>query len=192
MKPPHRQSNSATPRLPLVEETAADAEQAELFASMRSRSGRLLNLHRMVGYAPALMCASLEMALALRHGTSLPRRLVELVILRTAHLMRSAYEWQQHEPMAREAGCSADEIAAIENWQGSALFSDSEQAALAFCDCIVKGEEPSASDFGRLQQHFSGRAIVELATLVSQYVATAHVVRVLGVPLETTKSAAQG
>jgi alkylhydroperoxidase family enzyme len=175
------------PRLPLLTEPASEADTAAMFADVRSRTGRLLNLHRIMGYAPRLARVSMDMALAIRTGTRLPRPLVELVILRTAQSVGSDYEWQQHHPMALAIGMSENQIEALQHWADSSLFSDAERAALGFCDSIVANSEIDAAGFARLQQHFSPREIVELALVVSEYLATAHFVRALRVPLEAAR-----
>lgn len=180
-KPP-----TTAPRLPLIDEPS-EPETVAMFAEVRARTGRLLNLHRMMGYAPRLAKASMDMALAIRTGTLLPRPLVELIILRTAQSFGSDYEWQQHHPMALAIGMSERQIEALQDWRKSDLFSDKERAALAFCDSIIAKVQLNEAEFARLQQHFSPREIVELAMVVAEYLATAHFVRALGVPLEAQR-----
>jgi alkylhydroperoxidase family enzyme len=174
------------PRLPLIGEPD-DPEIAAMFDAVRGRTGRLLNLHRVMGYAPRLAQASMDMALAIRTGTLLPRSLVEIVILRTAQTFGSDYEWQQHHPMALAIGMSEQQIDAIAHWQTSDRFNDNEKAALAFCDSIIAKTALDEAAFQRLQQQFSSREIVELAVVVCEYLATAHFVKALGVPLETVR-----
>ncbi len=176
-------TRTSGPRLPLIDQPS-DPQAVEAFDSIRSRTGRILNLHRILGYAPKLMNASGEMALALRHGTALPRTLIELLILRTAQLLRSDYEWQQHHPMALACGLTQPQIEALDRFEQSPLFSDAEQAALSFCESIVNGIEAEPQAFARLQARFSPREIVELTMAVCHYIATARFVQALGVPLE--------
>jgi alkylhydroperoxidase family enzyme len=173
----------ATPRLPLLDE-AADPVAAKIIGDIRERTGRVLNLHRMMAHAPGMMKASYDTAMVIRHELSLPRPLVELAIMRTAQLAGSDYEWHQHYPMALANGLSADKIGALAAAQQSPLFSDAEKAALAFCEATVMGTDPAPDDFQRLQRHYKPRQIVELAMLVSEYFATARVIRVLGIPIE--------
>ena len=178
-------TQASGPRLPLVTEPT-DPEAIAQFASIRARTGRILNLHRMMGHSPAMMKASADTAMALRHGTQLPRSLIEVVILRTAQLMRSDYEWQQHHPMALANGVSQEKIDAVADWRDSKLFPPAETAALAYAECVALGTEAEPAIFARLQEHFSPREIVELTMLVAQYMATARFIQALGVPLEDT------
>ena len=68
-----------SPRLPLVAEPE-DRVTREQFSQLAAGSG-ILNLHRMMAHAPALMKASGDMALAFRRDTELSRSLAELAIL---------------------------------------------------------------------------------------------------------------
>jgi alkylhydroperoxidase family enzyme len=174
----------ATPRLPLLDE-ATDPVVAKILDDVRTRTGRLLNLHRMMAHAPGLMKASYDTAMVVRHELSLPRPLVELAIMRTAQLANSDYEWHQHYPMALANGRTAEQIAALGSAQTSPLFNEAEKVALAWCEAVAMGSDPAPGDFERLQRHYDSRQIVELTMLVAEYLATARVIRALGIPIET-------
>jgi alkylhydroperoxidase family enzyme len=184
-------STTHGPRLPLIGEPS-EPETVAMFEEVKARTGRLLNLHRVMGYAPRLAKASMEMALQLRTGTLLPRPMIELMILRTAQTVGSDYEWQQHHPMALAIGMSEKQIDAIERWPDSDLFSEKERAALGLCDSVIAKQQLDDAAFQRLRQHFSPREIVEITVVVCEYLATAHFVRALGVPLEAARIQSAG
>jgi hypothetical protein len=58
----------------------------EQFDKLAAGSG-ILNLHRMMAHAPALMKALGDMVLAFRRETKLPRAVAELAILRAAQVL---------------------------------------------------------------------------------------------------------
>lgn len=181
MDAPEREANG--PRLPLVDEPS-DPEAIAILAAIRARTGRLLNLHRMMAHAPALMKASSEMAMTLRHSLLLPRPLIELVVLRTAQVLGSDYEWQQHHGMALEAGVPPEKIDALAQWSDSTLFTPAEAAALAYAECVALGTESEPALFAELYEQFSPRELVELTLLVCHYASTARFVQALRIPLE--------
>src|SRR4028118_396008 len=76
-----------------------------------------VNLYRALAHAPRLLEAWIDFAWALREHCDTPRRLRELVILRTAQCMLSQYEWNQHRLMGTEAGVDADLVAALPTWR---------------------------------------------------------------------------
>jgi len=79
--------------------------------------GKPVNLYRALGNHAALAAAWTEFANAIRHDSRTPRSLRELMILRTAQLARSEYEWAHHLRMARKAGVEAAKIAALSGWR---------------------------------------------------------------------------
>jgi alkylhydroperoxidase family enzyme len=175
-------SPGAAPLLPLLE-NPDDPLVREEFAKLAAGSG-ILNLHRMMAHAPALMKASGDMALAFRRDTKLPRAVAELAILRAAQMLDAPYVWTRHLPLARDCGVTHAQINALASWPGSSTFTPAQKAALAFAEKAVQQaplDEPTAVE---LRRHFSAREIVELAMVIGFYVSTAIFVKALAVPAE--------
>ena len=114
-------SGTTPPRLPLVE-TPEDPTLREQFDKLASGSG-VLNLHRMMVHASALMKASGDMAMAFRRDTELPRALAELAILRAAQVIASDYVFGRHLPLARASGVTERQLAELKHWTDSAAPS---------------------------------------------------------------------
>jgi len=168
------------PRLPLLE-APDDASAREQFAKLAAGRG-ILNLHRMMAHAPALMKVSGDMAVAFRDETILPRAFAEIVILRTAQVADCDYEWERHVPLARAAGVSERQIAEIGHWPQSAAFTAKENIALKYVETIAGGAPVDDQIFAVLRQHLSAREIVALTMLVGFYVSTAIFIKALAVP----------
>lgn len=175
-------SPSAAPLLPLVD-SPDDPLVREEFAKLAAGSG-ILNLHRMMAHAPALMKASGGMALAFRRDTKLPRAVAELAILRAAQLLDAPYVWTRHLPLARDCGVTDAQINALASWPGSSAFTPAQKAALGFAEQAVRQAPLAESTAVELRRHFSAREIVELAMVVGFYVSTAIFVKALAVPAE--------
>ena len=82
-------------RLPLIDQPE-DPAVREQFAQLAAGSG-ILNLHRMMAHAPALLEASGDMALALRRDAELPRSLAELAILPQQNRLQPHHLQQRQE-----------------------------------------------------------------------------------------------
>ena len=173
-------ANTAPPRLPLVQ-TPDDALARDQFERLAAGRG-ILNLHRMMAYAPTLMKASGDLALAFRHEAILPRALAEIVILRTAQVARCDYEWERHVPLARTAGVSERQIAEVSRWPQSAAFNAKEKSALKYAETLAAGGALDDRTFAELQRHFPAREIVALTMLVGFYVSTAIFIKALAIP----------
>ena len=142
-----------------------------------------VNLYRALAHAPDLLRAWIEFAWKLREHDKTSRRLRELMILRTAQLHHSEYEWHQHLRMAREAGVTDDEIDLLPAWQITDAFGPADRAALALADAIVAGSVPRAvSD--EIDRHFDYGQRIELTVTAAFYSMVPRILNALGVPIE--------
>ena len=141
------------------------------------------NLYRTLANHPAIIAAWSEFANTLRHGTRTPRALRELVILRGAQLVHSEYEWAQHLKMARKAGISEAQIAALANFRSSSEFDEKEKVALALAEAVTQGRV-SDEVYKEAMRHFDHHDYVELAVLAGFYAMVARVLDAMGVQLE--------
>src|SRR5262245_55710836 len=165
------------PRTPL-----ADFEPA-----MRERLEKLWgtppNLYHCLANHPRLVAAWSDFSSALRHDTRTPRALRELVILRGAQLMRSEYEWAQHLRMARKAGVTDAQIAALAHWRASREFDAREKAALALGEAVTNGRVTDAVH-AEAMRHFDQHDYVEIALVAAFYAMVGRMLDAMGVELE--------
>jgi alkylhydroperoxidase family enzyme len=155
----------------------------DIAAQVESLGAKQVNLYRCLAHAPDLLRAWIDFAWALRGNSSTSRQLRELMILRTATLHHSPYEWHQHRRMAAEAGVTDSEIAELEMWRTSRAFGTETRAALAFTDAIVAGEVPDEiSD--ELSAHFDLAQRIELTVTAAFYSMVPRVLEALGVEIE--------
>jgi alkylhydroperoxidase family enzyme len=172
-------SGPTPPRVPLVE-NPEDPLAREQFEKLASGSG-ILNLHRTMAHAPALMNASGDMALAFRRDTVLARSLAELAILRTAQVVDCKYVWTRHLPLARDCGVTERQLDELAHWPDSAAFTPAQKAALGFAEKAAQGMPVADGAFLELRRDFSPREIVELTMVVGFYVSTAIFIKALAI-----------
>jgi 4-carboxymuconolactone decarboxylase len=142
-----------------------------------------VNLYRALAHAPGLLRAWMDFAWLLRGHTATSRRLRELMILRTAQLHHSPYEWHQHRRMAREEGVDETQVAELEMWRTSTAFDECEKAALALTDAIVEGDT-TPEVIEELDKHFGHEQRVELTVTAAFYAMVPRILDSLGVPIE--------
>jgi AhpD family alkylhydroperoxidase len=130
--------------------------------------GTPVNLYRALGNHPALTAAWTEFANAIRHDSKTPRALRELMILRTAQIAHSEYEWAHHLRMARKAGVSEAKIAVLADWRASKEFDAKERAAIALTEAIMACNVTDAVH-AEVKRHFSDAEFVELSLTASFY-----------------------
>jgi alkylhydroperoxidase family enzyme len=145
--------------------------------------GRPLNLYRVIGNQPRMLKAWIDFAYELRSACETPRVLRELMILRTAQLARSTYEWHQHRIMASAAGVPEKKISELAMWRGSKAFDARERAALALTEAIVAGHVDDAV-YEAAAGVFDHGEIIELVLTASFYVMVPRVLDAIAVTSE--------
>lgn len=155
----------------------------DIAAQVNDAGAKQVNLYRCLAHAPDLLRAWIEFAWALRGNSSTSRQLRELMILRTATLHHSPYEWHQHRRMAAEVGVTDYEIAELEMWRTSRAFDPGTRAALAFTDAVVNGDVPDEIN-EELAAHFNVQQRIELTVTAAFYSMVPRVLDALGVPIE--------
>jgi alkylhydroperoxidase family enzyme len=145
--------------------------------------GRPINLYRALGNQPGLAAAWTEFANAVRHQSRTPRALREIMILRTAQIAHSEYEWAQHLDMARKAGVREAQIAALADWRASKEFDPRERAALALTEGVMAGRVSDALH-AEAARHFSHAEYVELSMTAAFYAMVSRMIDALGVELD--------
>lgn len=107
----------------------------------------------------------------------------ELVILRMACLYSSDYVWKHHLPVGREFGIAQSELAALHAGQ-IAAFCPREAALLALTDEMVDFRSVSPECWNQHRLSLKERDVVDLISLISQYVFFALMNNVLQVQIE--------
>ncbi len=103
-------------------------------------------------------------------GGKLPERQRELVILRTAWLCDSVYEWGQHHRMALAAGLHEGEISRIPDGPADPGWSPEDRALLQATDELVRSHRIARSTWDAVAGNLDDRQLIELVLLIGAYV----------------------
>jgi 4-carboxymuconolactone decarboxylase len=172
----------ASPRIPPLPEGERDARANALLADV-GVSGAATNIFTTLVRHPGLFRRWLPFGGKLLAGR-LPARDRELLILRTAWLCGSEYEWGQHVPLARQAGLTDEDIGRIPAGSADAAWADDDASLLDAADelhgdaCITDGT------WARLAARYDEAQLVEVPMLVGHYHLVAFTLNSLGVQLE--------
>jgi AhpD family alkylhydroperoxidase len=154
-------------RLPYAE--LAGAEVAPLVQRIVAERGSVLHLYQMLLHSPPLAEGWLGFLTAVRQKFSLPGDIRELVIMRVALLNGAPYEADQHAPLARAEGLTAQQIEELAAWEDSRAFSARERAVLALTDAMTRSVHVDPEVFEEARRHFDERGMVELVATVAAY-----------------------
>jgi alkylhydroperoxidase family enzyme len=125
------------------------------------------------------------MAFTIRFDALTPRALLELAILRTAQIVGSDYEINQHKPLMKLCGYSEPQIAALESWRASPLFDEKQRAVLGYVEQMAHGGDVDDATFAALARFFIPQEIVEITYTVGSYYANGLLTKALRIETET-------
>src|SRR5262245_39063222 len=176
-------------RLPYVDLESAPETVRETMERLPVK----LNIFRMMAHADTCFRPMLQLGTAILARLALPARprlsrpalLRELLTLLVGKGSPAPYEWTQHVPIARVAGASDEQIAAIERGDlDAACFDARERAALRAGAELLRTPKLSDAAFADLERHFPPREIVELLVTVSYYMMIARLLESTAVDID--------
>ena len=162
-----------------------DPSLQDMFDKRRAMGGAIINLTITTGHAPKFARASSTMAFTIRFETSTPRHLIELVIFRTAQIVGSDYELNQHAPFMKMCKYSDEQIAEVSDWRRSKLFDDKQRALLAYVEQMANGGNVDDPTFAEFSRFFTSQQIVEISYTVGNYYSTGLLTKALRIQPET-------
>jgi AhpD family alkylhydroperoxidase len=130
---------------------------------------------------PKLTRAFLRFNSYLLFGSTLAPRLREVAILRVAHRRGCGYEWSHHVELAKEAGLSADEIAAIQRGDPGDEF---DRTVLSAVDELDEKSSLSDAVWAALGERLDERQRMDLIFTIGAYGLLAMALNTFGVELE--------
>jgi 4-carboxymuconolactone decarboxylase len=117
-----------------------------------------------------------------RQKASIGRRLVELVILLVVRSASVQYAWSVHEPQGLKEGFSQDVIDAIRDRKRPDFKRDDEKLVYDFVMELLANKTVSATMFDRAKAAFGLEGVIELVTLVGNYVMIGLVLNTFEIP----------
>lgn len=144
-------------------------EAAPLVQRIVAERGSVLHLYQMLLHSPPLAEGWLNYLTAVRQKLSISGALREMVIMRVAVLNGAPYEAFQHAPIALKEGMTQAQLDALENWQDSALFSDTERAVLRLTDAMTREIHFAPEIMAAVRSHLGERGAVEVTATIAAY-----------------------
>jgi alkylhydroperoxidase family enzyme len=179
--PVEQQKVSRLPPLP----QPLDPILQEMFEKRRAAGGAVINLQLATGHAPKFARAAAAGAFTIRFDATVPRKLIELTIMRTAQIVGSAYEINQHTPLMKMCSYNDAQIAALPQWRASTLFDDKERSILGYVEQMTHGGDVDDPTFAALEKNFTPQQIVELTYTIGNYYANGLLTKALRIQVET-------
>jgi 4-carboxymuconolactone decarboxylase len=151
------------PKIPLPTDAELGPEQVRMLAKLPP-----LNVFRMVAGAAGAGRPFLQLGGAVLSG-ALDARRREIAVLRVAHVTKAAYEWAQHEQLARAAGVTEAEIDAINREEPVTGLDQEGNLICRVADEISRDVRLSDEALDAIVARYGSREAAELILLVSYY-----------------------
>ena len=148
-------------------------------------SGEIANIFRTLGHNPDIWLQYLRLGNALWNKSGIDTATRELVILRTAILQQSIYEWHQHVRIGRQAGLTDERMRGLHAWRQSDLYSAAERAILGYVDAVTANDQSLEAAHTELAAQFPPSTVVAINLLTGFYSMTARFLGAMAVETET-------
>ncbi|KAK0103338.1 hypothetical protein ONS95_005364 [Cadophora gregata] len=169
-------------RIAYVEASLEGLSQADLAVANRIRARRapspLQALDLTLLHSPTVANGWNSFLGSIRNETTLPAAIREILICRVAVINGARYEWDDHAPLAIQAGLSIEAMDLLkrrdlENVDRAqrvrAGLADKDWAALLLADEMTQNVKVRRETFSELQKHFGERELVEIIATISCY-----------------------
>lgn len=127
---------------------------------------------------PRLTKAYLTFNMHLLMTTTLPKRITETIVLRTAVCRHSEYLWNHHVSLAARAGLTDDELDGI---RSGVLPQDLDAAVLAAVDELHSGSVVTDETWHRLAGQLDEQQLMDLVFTVGGYGTLAMSIETFGI-----------
>lgn len=101
--------------------------------------------------------------------STLPDRVREMLIVRTALLRRGEYEWVQHVKFARAAGLSEQEIEGLSEGPGAEIWEPGDAALIRAVDELCAEHYIGDATWAQLASQFSRQQLMDIVFTVCGY-----------------------
>ena len=134
--------------------------------------------------SPELLARVQKVGEFLRFQSSLSPRASEFATLIAARTWSQQFEWFTHVPLALKAGSSQDTIDALREGRRPTAMSDEESLVHDFATELLLQHGASETTYRRAVEHFGEHGVVELTSLIGNFVMISMVLNVTHTPEE--------
>jgi uncharacterized peroxidase-related enzyme len=137
--------------------------------TLRDR-GNVPNMFRTMAHRPEIFETIIAHMEAVLNTGTLPKKLKELVIVRTSQVNRTPYCLASHTAICKRLGWSDVQLEALNRSTASGEFSEAEKVAIHLAEVMtLDAHTYSEADFQRLRSFYSEGEVVELMAAIGLF-----------------------
>ncbi len=184
-------------RLPLLRPEDLVGDQAELYKTLQTKlvtwaedsgfkgqtsDGELIGPFNPYLYSTGITPGFLAWMAADKAGTTLDKRVHEIVILSVGAVWKSPYELYAHSAVARKVGVPEAAIQAVVRGDDSEELTPAERAARRFATQLASERRVDDTTYKEAERFFDKRALVDMVYLVGLYLLTCALLNAFEIP----------
>src|SRR5579863_3920926 len=157
-------------RISRLDRSEVTPDIASLYDRVFAQRGNVPNMFRVMAHRPEIFSTMQAHFAAVLNTGTVPKRLKELIIVRTSQLNQTPYCLASHTVLARGLGWSDDQLAHLADWSNRADFTPAEKAALRLAETVTRDAHAVTDEqFAELRSFYSEGEIVELLCVIGLF-----------------------
>lgn len=179
-------------RIPLVTSEQADGPTQAFFQELQQTFHKVPNLFATIAHYPPALRPLLDYFQAVYTKSTMPKRLLELAILKASFGIQSEYCLTLHKAFALEHGVTYDEIMSLNEDPHHTRFTEPERAILDYTAQITSDAHGVTDElFARVRRHFSEAEILNLTLLIGLAQSFGRLGDALQIPMDSPSQTTQ-
>jgi uncharacterized peroxidase-related enzyme len=162
------------PRISRLKRDEVTGESRAIYDRVLRERGNVPNMFRTMAHRPEIFETIIAHMEAVLNTGTLPKRLKELVIVRTSQVNRTPYCLASHTAICKRLGWSDRQLEALKDAGGSGEssgdFSEAETVAIHLAEAMtLDAHNYSDAEFASLRSFYSEGEVVELMAAVGLF-----------------------
>ena len=147
----------------------------------------IINIFKTIAIHPKLMKSWFPFFSYILNRSRLPKRDMEIAILRIGWLCQAEYEWAQHAISAKEIGFTDQDLQNITEGSEAEGWNESERIIIRAVDELYSNAFLSHNTWKALSEIYDNRKLMDLIFTVGQYILISMFLNSVGVQIEEGK-----
>jgi uncharacterized peroxidase-related enzyme len=158
------------PRISRLNRDQVSGTSLAIYDRVLRDRGNVPNMFRTMAHRPEIFETIIAHMDAVLNTGTLPKKLKELVIVRTSQVNRTPYCLASHTAICKRLGWSDVQLDALKESNGSGEFSEAEKVAIHLAEVMtLDAHTYSEADFQQLRSFYSEGEVVELMAAIGLF-----------------------
>jgi uncharacterized peroxidase-related enzyme len=158
------------PRISRLNRNEVSGDSLAIYDRVLRDRGNVPNMFRTMAHRPEIFETVIAHMEAVLNTGTLPKKLKELVIVRTSQLNRTPYCLASHTAICKRLGWSDHQLKALSDAPASSDFSEAEKVAIHLAESMtLDAHSYTSADFARLRNFYSEGEVVELMAAIGLF-----------------------